>query len=92
MNRAKDQPAAARNSGKEVPDTDLSLETTSSQTLRGLRVVESSSSGYNPYDTTPGRTTATGMHRLDDMRRLSEWIRMKRHVDQAQRDEQDKKK
>ncbi len=62
-------------------DTDLSLESTSSQTLRGLYVDNGSSTGWNPYDTVPNTATSTGMHRLDDMRRLSEWIRLKRELE-----------
>jgi len=64
-----------------VADTDLSLESTSSQTLRGLYVSNGNSSGWNPYDTVPNCSNNTGVHRLDDIRRLSEWIRLKRELD-----------
>lgn len=59
---------------------ELELESTGSQTMRGVRLPKGfGSSGYNPYDTLPGSSTsATGQHRIEDMRRLSEWIRMKR--------------
>jgi len=60
----------------------LELESTDSQTMRGVRLPKGfDSSGYNPYDTVPGATSsATGQHRLENMRRLSEWIRMKRKL------------
>lgn len=61
-------------------DEDLSLENTGSQTLRGVPVLEGSGSGYDPYDTVPNTTAVNGMQRLEDMRRLSEWIRMKRNL------------
>jgi hypothetical protein len=64
-----------------VQETDLSLESTSSQTLRGLHVSNGSSTGWNPYDTVPNSANTTGVHRLDDMRRLSEWIRLKREIE-----------
>lgn len=82
-------------------DADLSLESTSSQTLRGLRALGSTRSGYNPYDSVPAGkgnsstgtstdgTSATGMHRLDEMRRLSEWIRTQRELE---RERNNKKK
>ena len=64
-----------------VEETDLSLESTSSQTLRGLYVSNGSSAGWNPYDTVPNNASTTSIHRLDDMRRLSEWIRLKRELE-----------
>ena len=69
---------------KPGQDSDLALESTGSQALRGLRVPTSNSSGCNPYNAVPVGANATGMHRLDDMRRLSEWIRMKRDVEREQ--------
>lgn len=60
---------------------ELELESTSSQTMRGVTVPRHLGSGYNPYDTNvPSTGTATGRHRIEDMRRLSEWIRMKRDM------------
>jgi hypothetical protein len=81
MNKGKDR--------SDIPPADLStadtveleLESTSSQTLRGLTLPASSSNGSNPYDSVPGASTATGQHRIADMRRLSEWIRMKRDLE-----------
>jgi hypothetical protein len=66
----------------------LELESTGSQTLRGVRLPTGfDSSGYNPYDTIPGTSTsATGQHRIENMRRLSEWIRMKRTLSRNGKD------
>ena len=66
--------------GKHEAD-DLELESTSSQTMRGIRLSRQfGSGGYNPYDTIPNASSSTGVHRMQDMRRLSEWIRLKREM------------
>jgi hypothetical protein len=66
----------------------LELESTDSQTLRGVQLPKGfDSSGYNPYDTVPGTSSsATGQHRLENMRRLSDWIRMKRTLSRNDKD------
>ena len=87
MSRKHDE---AQHEGGGVEDThklpiprneDLSLENTGSQTLRGVPVHHGGGSGYDPYDTVPNTTAVNGMQRLEDMRRLSEWIRMKRNLE-----------
>lgn len=67
---------------------ELELESTGSQTMRGVLLPKGfDSSGYNPYDTVPGASTsATGQHRMENMRRLSEWIRMKRTLSRNDED------
>jgi hypothetical protein len=56
-----------------------------------LAVVEHPSApiagGYNPYDTFPsGRRTGSSRQHAD-LRQLSEWIRLKRQVEQAKKTE-----
>jgi hypothetical protein len=41
--------------------------------------------GYNPYDTFPNVRQSGMVQRQADLRRLSEWIRMKRQVSQLRR-------
>lgn len=67
-------------------DANLELESTISQTLRGVRVSGNFGSGYNPYDTIPDAKVGTGHHRIEDLRRLSEWIRMKRELSRNDED------
>jgi hypothetical protein len=89
--RAAGKPETGRDAA--VPQkTDLSLESTGSQAMRGLSVQNGSSSGHNPYDTMPNTSSSTGMQRLADMRRLSEWIRMKRELERELEHESDKDK
>ena len=68
-------------------EMELQLESTSSQTMRGVRLPREAGGGYNPYDaeTTPN-AQSTGMHRMQDMRKLSEWIRMR--LDLSRKDEE----
>ena len=79
--QARDGARDAADAKPNDKDANLSLESTGSQTMRGLRALGGNSSGYNPYDTIPNTSSTTGMHRLEDMRRLSEWIRMKRDLE-----------
>ena len=41
--------------------------------------------GYNPYDTFPNVSRSGFAQRQADIRRLSEWIRMKRQVSQLKK-------
>jgi hypothetical protein len=41
--------------------------------------------GYNPYDTFPSVRRAGGTQQHADLRRLSEWIRLKRQVAQIKK-------
>jgi len=55
--------------------------------LEDRAVTAKSSGGYNPYDTFPNvRHTGLGQ-RQADLRRLSEWIRLKRQVAQLKKTE-----
>lgn len=94
MSRGRHSGQRVQDDNPVAQDTDLSLESTGSQTLRGLRALGSNSSGYNPYESVPAgtgngpgssnnhgtSTSATGLHRIDEMRRLSEWIRAQREL------------
>ena len=44
-----------------------------------------SGGGYNPYDTFPNVRQPGVGHRQADLRRLSEWIRVKRQVSQLKK-------
>jgi hypothetical protein len=72
-----------------VPD--LSLEDTLNQRRRGLPDTRGTVSGYNPYDaapdpSAPGRKT---QRKRTDLRKLSEWIRVQRQVEQLRQSEQE---
>ena len=41
--------------------------------------------GYNPYDTFPNVRAPDSSVRQADLRRLSEWIRTKKHVEQLKK-------
>jgi hypothetical protein len=81
----------------DLEDTipNLRLEDTVAQRMRGLNVATTpNGSGYNPYDTFPN-TSASGIRKYSDLKKLSEWIRAKRLAEQKQDEEdlptQDKK-
>jgi len=71
---------------------DLSLEDTLAQRQRGVNVTPSTKpeDGYNPYDTWPSIQEPDAAKRNTDLRRLSEWIRMKRQVETLKKDDKDK--
>jgi hypothetical protein len=76
--------------GDTVEIVKLKLEDTQAQTQRGLRVPHSSSgAGCNPYDTIPNTSSTATFKRHKDLRELSEWIRMKRQVQQLKNDDED---
>jgi hypothetical protein len=61
----------------------LSLEDTVAQKLRGIPVkTRTGVVGYNPYDAVPAAKgkDAGGKHKPTDLRKLSEWIRLRREV------------
>lgn len=45
--------------------------------------------GYNPYETVPNVRNLPTPSRKADLRRLSEWIRTKKHVEQLKDSDQD---
>lgn len=64
----------------------LRLEDTMAQRMRGLNVPTTpNGSGCNPYDTFPN-TSASGIRKYSDLKKLSEWIRAKRMAEQKQAD------
>jgi hypothetical protein len=72
----------------------LSLEDTVAQKMRGIPVKSRSGVvGYNPYDTVPAAKTkdAEGKDKPTDLRKLSEWIRLRREVAELNAEEPDKK-
>ena len=44
--------------------------------------------GHDPYDTYPTVRHPTSSRRNADLRRLSEWIRTKKHVEQLKKDDE----
>lgn len=76
-----------RNGNSPDPSSDerslyeLSLEDTITQKLRGLPVkTRVPASGYNPYDATVPSSSRKPVRKSTDLRKLSEWIRMQRQV------------
>ncbi len=47
--------------------------------------------GYNPYDTIPNVRDPSSTARHTDLRRLSEWIRTKLHVERLKNSDEEKK-
>ena len=45
--------------------------------------------GYNPYETVPNVRNASAASRKADLRRLSEWIRTKKHVERLKKSDED---
>jgi hypothetical protein len=66
----------------------LSNSDSTAQTGRYELLLEehvASAHGYNPYDTFPSVRHPGSTARQADLRRLSEWIRTKQHVDELKR-------
>jgi hypothetical protein len=85
-NVGKNRTATVQRDAGKAKDLELELESTGSQTMRGVRLPRQFGSGYNPYDTVPDTQGSTGQHRTEDLRRLSEWIRMKRDLPRGNED------
>ena len=60
----------------------LSLEDTIARKMRGVATKRSVASGYNPYNAEPTASSKNldGKRKATDLRKLSEWIRLKREV------------
>ncbi len=71
----------------------LSLEDTIAQRMRGAAVKRSVVSGYNPYNAEPATTSKQpgSKRKPTDLRKLSEWIRLKREVEQLNQEPPKKK-
>ncbi len=68
-------------------DADLSLEDTAAQRQRGLPArARTGASGYNPYDATPAPKRADARRKPTDLRKLSEWIRLQRQVEESKKE------
>lgn len=82
----------------EDPFPDLALEDTAALRNRGLPVGADPASGYNPYDTGPppgaraAREQPAPGGKRTDLRKLSEWIRLQRRVEDLKKggDEEEK--
>jgi hypothetical protein len=86
-----------KNQSPGGPDADtfegLSLEDTFGQQARGLGGAvkkKTGHSGYNPYDAGPtGKPRETEKKKPTDLRKLSEWIRLKRDVEALDKERKD---
>lgn len=65
------------------PEVKLSLEDTVARRMRGITAKRSVVGGYNPYNAEPAATAKTpgSKRKKTDLRKLSEWIRLKREVE-----------
>ena len=71
----------------DVDDLELALEDTLVQKIRGLPVkARETGTGYNPYDTVPAKPRDEPK-RPTDLRKLSEWIRLRRQVEALKKDD-----
>ena len=70
---------------------ELSIEDTLAQKMRGVNVAPTPKpkpdDGYNPYDTWPSIQEPDAAKRNTDLRRLSEWIRLKRQIESLKKDD-----
>jgi hypothetical protein len=68
---------------------ELSIEDTLAQKMRGANVTPTvkPEDGYNPYDTWPSIQEPDAAKRNTDLRRLSEWMRLKRQVETLKKDD-----
>jgi hypothetical protein len=84
---------AGKSDVKEAGESvELSLEQTASQKLRGLtvRAKKIGTLGYNPYDAGPTAAPREAK-KPTDLRKLSEWIRLRRQVEAAKKREPEDK-
>jgi hypothetical protein len=87
-----DPAPAEASAASEFPE--LTLEDTAALRRRGVAVAPSPVVGYNPYDTGPGsgkqivpEPTAMPAPRRTDLRKLSEWIKAQRRVEDLKKDD-----
>jgi hypothetical protein len=70
---------------------ELSLEDTLAQRMRGLPVkTRLPVNGYNPYDATPpggAKDKDKARKKPTDLRKLSEWIRLTRQINELKKEE-----
>jgi hypothetical protein len=77
-NRNSDPPDSSPDSEKSL--SELSLEDTLDQKMRGLPVKTRIPGGYNPYDAMAQGKSKQAPRKPTDLRKLSEWIRVQRQV------------
>jgi hypothetical protein len=76
----------------DLPPPELSLEDTLALRNRGVAVIVDPGSGYNPYDTgppaggRPARESVAPTGKRTDLRKLSDWIRVQRKVEDLKKD------
>jgi hypothetical protein len=85
---------AVTNRNSDPPDSpsvesslyELSLEDTLAQKMRGVPVkTRVNSSGYNPYDAMAPGKSRDAPRKQTDLRKLSEWIRLQRQVEELKK-------
>ena len=86
----------AKPAPKPAPEAEvkLSLEDTISQKMRGVAARRTAVAGYNPYDADPAAAPKNpgSKRKHTDLRKLSEWIRLKREVELLNQEAPKKKK
>jgi hypothetical protein len=85
----------ARKPKGEAAPLELELEDDDGELLRRLGPLAPVKGGYNPYDRDPQRRKKPDAvsHANTDLRKLSEWIRLKREVEELKKlDEADEPK
>ncbi|HEX9138848.1 MAG TPA: hypothetical protein VF848_03610 [Steroidobacteraceae bacterium] len=71
-----------------IPDSEEPLDEDTTERLLALAEdasPESEGAGFNPYDTYPCVNKTDSTQRNADLRKLSEWIRLKRQVEQLKK-------
>ena len=79
-----------RDANADDGSMELSLEDTLAQRMRGGRVKPGKTAGgYNPYDTVPLDKSKGKSKRAKptDLRKLSEWIRITREIEQLKKEQ-----
>jgi hypothetical protein len=67
---------------------ELSLEDTLAQHARGIPAKSRpATGGYNPYDAQPAGKSTPAPRKQTDLRKLSEWIRLQRQVEDNKKDQ-----
>jgi hypothetical protein len=88
--KQKKLPTEARQPKGEAPTLELKLEDDDGEMLRRLGPQAPVKGGYNPYDRDPQRRTKPEAvsHANTDLRKLSEWIRLKREVEELKKQDE----
>ena len=85
-NHNSDPPGSSSDDEKSL--SELSLEDTLAQKMRGVPVkTRVPASGYNPYDAMASGKSREPPRKPTDLRKLSEWIRVQRQIEELKKRE-----